>query len=77
MKKSLQVNDMLFKLEDGEEITAVRVGFYTITIEGFTPWFEFITTYYMDKTVSKWRGFGNDVWTEDNCNIIAFDIVED
>jgi hypothetical protein len=79
----LKVNDMLFHLNDGEEITSITVGTEPdgeefIVIEGFTPSCQFITSYYYDETVSKWRGFGrHDIWTESNCNIIHFDIIED
>jgi hypothetical protein len=79
----LRVNNMLFELKRGEEITSITVGVEPdgeqfIVIEGFTPDCEFISTYYYDETISKWRGFGRyDIWTESNCNIIHFDIIED
>lgn len=83
MKKSLQVNNMFFHLQDDEEITSVIVdvdsyGEQVIRIEGFTSTFEFVTTYYSDLIVSRWRGFGRyDIWAEDNSNIIAFEIIEE
>jgi hypothetical protein len=79
----LRVNNMLFELKRGEEITSITVGVEPdgeefIIIEGFTPSCQFITYYYYDETISRWRGFGrHDIWTEGNCNIIEFDIEEE
>ena len=81
--KYLQVNKMLFELQEGEEITSIlfesKYGHEVITIEGFTPSCDFITTYYPDLTISEWRGHGkDDIWTsQENYNIIDYDIVKD
>lgn len=79
MKKYLQINEMRFELNNGEEITSIQVEKDVIRIEGFTPDREFITTYYPDRTVSEWRGYGKgDIWTsQENYNIIKYDIVKD
>lgn len=78
MKEYLQVNGMIFKLQEGEVITSVFVESDVITIEGYTPDCEFRTTYYPEETVSEWRGYGkHDIWTTGNCNIIHFIIEEE
>ena len=82
-QKHLQVNDMIFKLKEGEEITSVLFDYIgdnpIIIIEGYTPGCDFCTTFYPDITISEWKGHEkNDIWTrEENYNIISYEIVKD